>query len=219
MRTRVYLELSKRRTFAGAVDWPGWTRAGKTENDALYALVAYGERYRESIGGRAGGIGLPSTTADLEIVERLAGNATTEFGAPGVIPDVDRAQVTDVELAHLLDLLAGAWDAFASSAKRAAGKELGPSGPRGGGRSLARMVAHVAEADAAYVRAVGGSAEDGTDWNSVQEAFRQACIARAHGELPDKGPRGGERWPARYAIRRSAWHALDHAWEVEDRLA
>jgi hypothetical protein len=24
-------------------------------------------------------------------------------------------------------------------------------------------------------------------------------------------------WPVRYAARRTAWHALDHAWEIEDR--
>ena len=24
-------------------------------------------------------------------------------------------------------------------------------------------------------------------------------------------------WPQRYAARRIAWHALDHAWEIEDR--
>ncbi len=24
-------------------------------------------------------------------------------------------------------------------------------------------------------------------------------------------------WPARYFIRRSAWHVLDHAWEMEDK--
>jgi hypothetical protein len=26
-------------------------------------------------------------------------------------------------------------------------------------------------------------------------------------------------WPQRYAARRIAWHALDHAWEVQDRSA
>jgi hypothetical protein len=31
------------------------------------------------------------------------------------------------------------------------------------------------------------------------------------------GPLGGRRWPARYAAHRIAWHALDHAWEIEDR--
>jgi hypothetical protein len=38
------------------------------------------------------------------------------------------------------------------------------------------------------------------------------------GELAERGPRGGIRWPARYYVRRAAWHVLDHAWEIEDRL-
>jgi len=25
-------------------------------------------------------------------------------------------------------------------------------------------------------------------------------------------------WPARYYVRRAAWHVLDHAWEIVDRL-
>jgi hypothetical protein len=27
----------------------------------------------------------------------------------------------------------------------------------------------------------------------------------------------GTAWPARYVLRRMAWHVLDHAWEIEDR--
>ncbi|MGH2809540.1 MAG: hypothetical protein ACRDIA_01520, partial [Actinomycetota bacterium] len=49
---------------------------------------------------------------------------------------------------------------------------------------------------------------------AVRETFLEALKARAAGEIPDRGPRGGKRWTARYAIRRSAWHALDHAWEI-----
>ena len=30
-------------------------------------------------------------------------------------------------------------------------------------------------------------------------------------------PLADRRWPARYAAHRIAWHALDHAWEIEDR--
>jgi hypothetical protein len=218
LKTRVYLEVTKRRTFASAIDWPGWCRAGKTEEAALDALVAYGERYAKAIGKRAAALKLPESAGDIEVVERLTGNATTEFGAPGVIPDLDREPIQDAELESLLELAAAAWKAFDRAAAAAGGKTLGPSGPRGGGRSLEKMVEHVAGADAAYVRAIGGSAREGSDWKSVQRAFREACSARAHGELPDVGPRGGERWPARYAIRRSAWHALDHAWEIENRL-
>ena len=36
-------------------------------------------------------------------------------------------------------------------------------------------------------------------------------------EPSDGSPIAGKRWPLRYAARRIAWHALDHAWEIEDR--
>ncbi len=81
------------------------------------------------------------------------------------------------------------------------------------------MQAHVLEADEGYTSAVGGRATGGSPtWPKVQERFIESVRARAAGELPDFGPRGGQRWPALFAIRRSAWHALDHAWELEDRL-
>ncbi len=33
----------------------------------------------------------------------------------------------------------------------------------------------------------------------------------------DGTPAVAKGWPARCAARRIAWHALDHAWEIEDR--
>ena len=113
-----------------------------------------------------------------------------------------------------------AWDAFAEAAKRAKGKELGPSGPRGGGRSLEKMIEHVRGADEGYSGAIGQASKPaGAPWEKVQDNFIAAARVRNAGELPDVGPRGGERWPALFAMRRSAWHSLDHAWELEDRLS
>jgi hypothetical protein len=40
----------------------------------------------------------------------------------------------------------------------------------------------------------------------------------ARREVPPQGPRGGSRWTPRYFVRRAAWHILDHAWEIEDRV-
>jgi hypothetical protein len=35
---------------------------------------------------------------------------------------------------------------------------------------------------------------------------------------PVADPRQTKRpWSPRFFVRRSAWHALDHAWEIEDR--
>jgi hypothetical protein len=41
----VYLEIGGKRAFAGAVDWPGWSRSGRGEQEALEALIANGPRY------------------------------------------------------------------------------------------------------------------------------------------------------------------------------
>jgi hypothetical protein len=214
----VYLEVGAKRVFACAADWPGWARAGRDENAALTALVEYGPRYRAALGNPRG-LKLPAATDELRVVERLEGNATTDFGAPGVIPTVDKEPTDAAELDRLLSLLRSAWAAFDAAAEAAHGHDLAPSGPRGGGRSLAKLSDHVVEAEAAYVRGLGGRPDDRAAWPEVQKAFIAAAEARARGELPDAGPRGGRRWPARFAIRRSAWHSLDHAWEIEDRLA
>jgi hypothetical protein len=216
---RVLLEVGQKKTFAIALDWPGLARIGKTEADALQALVDYAPRYGKSMGATASSLKPPESVASLEVVARLDGNATTDFGAPGVVGDVDRQPVSGKELDALIERLRAAWTAFAKAADRAEGIELGPTGPRGGGRSLEKMRSHVAEADGGYTTALGGKAPRGeVPWSVVQDAFVAAARARAAGELPDVGPRGGTRWPARFAIRRSAWHSLDHAWEIEDRV-
>jgi hypothetical protein len=214
----VYLEVGAKRSFANAVDWPGWARSGRDEQAALTTLLDYGDRYRKAMGGAARKLDLPKAPEDLRVVERLDGNATTDFGAPGVIPDLDRRPTDDDELDRLLRLLKAAWAAFDAAANAAKAHDLAPAGPRGGGRTVAKMRDHVVEADAAYLGGLGGRHDPKTDWAALQEAFVAAANSRARGELPDIGPRGGKRWPARYAIRRSAWHALDHAWEIEDRL-
>ena len=51
----------------------------------------------------------------------------------------------------------------------------------------------------------------------LRDAFVDTVTARATGKpVPD--PRNTKRpWSPRYAVRRAAWHVLDHAWEIKDR--
>ncbi len=44
-QTEVYLEVGQKKTFAGALDWPGWCRSAGDEGAALAALIAYAPRY------------------------------------------------------------------------------------------------------------------------------------------------------------------------------
>jgi hypothetical protein len=48
------------------------------------------------------------------------------------------------------------------------------------------------------------------------EAMR-AAVLEVLRQPSDGSPLADRKWPARYAARRIAWHALDHAWEMEDR--
>lgn len=219
----VYLEIGKKRVFAGAVEWPGWCRSGKDEETALHALLAYAPRYSAVMKAAGLEFRMPASPTAFRIIERVAGNATTEFGAPAIAPSSDSRPLDDVELERLLQVFRGCWRTFDKIVKSAEGKEL-RKGPRGGGRDLHRIIEHVIGADAAYMSGVGAKfpGGDSQDLRKVLTASRKAIAAAlgaaARNELPKRGPRGGTHWSPRYFVRRSAWHVLDHAWEIQDRI-
>jgi hypothetical protein len=215
----VYLEAGSKKVFAVAVEWPGWARSARDADGALDALVAYGPRYKRALGAAARGLALPKSRKDLKVVGRVKGNATTDFGAPDITPKADRMPLDQKELKRTQRLVRASWDAFDASADAHARATL-TTGPRGGGRDVPKMRVHVMEGDMGYLSVLGGTVPRGVqlkDAEVVRAAFLDALEARARGDLPDTGPRGGKRWLPRFAARRSAWHALDHAWEIEDR--
>jgi hypothetical protein len=221
VRVDTYLEIGKKRTFAGAMDWPGWSRSGRDEGSALQALFEYGPRYERALRGAQVEFQAPTDASAFVVVERLEGNATTDFGAPAIAPAGDTRPVDGAELQRLQMLLAAGWQALDKAVRASAGKEL-RKGPRGGGREVDEIVQHVYGAEVAYLRQLGWQLKNEEDRNQDQRRFRQtvldALVAAVHGELPAQGPRGGARWTPRYFVRRTAWHALDHAWEIEDRI-
>ena len=218
----VYLEIGKKRTFAGAVDWPGWCRGGRDEGVALQALCDYAPRYARVLHTAGLGFQAPADASAFAVVERLEGDATTDFGAPGVVPSGDAQPVDAAELRRFQTLLKACWGAFDAAARAATGKEL-RKGPRGGGRDLEGVVQHVLGADAGYLARLAWKVEKGEaadlagELARTRQAILDALAAAAHGEVPEQGPRGGVRWTPRYFVRRVAWHVLDHAWEIEDR--
>ena len=115
MAVRVYLEAASRRTFACALDWPGWCRSGKDEDAALAALESYVPRYRPV--AEAAGFPLPGDLA-FEVVERLAGNATTDFGAPAIPAERDSAPLDAAAQERLSKLLDSARATFERVADR-----------------------------------------------------------------------------------------------------
>lgn len=219
----VYLEVGKKRTFAGALGWPGWCRSGRDAQSALQALFEFGPRYARVLRTSRLGFKSPTDVSAFVIVERLKGNATTDFGAPAIAPASDANPVHAEELRDLQKLLKACWRAFDTAVEAANGKSL-RTGPRGGGRQVEGIIRHVLESSAGYLNQVGWKFQesDGKDLNDqigqTQEATLSALAASARGQIPARGPRGGVRWSPRYFVRREAWHILDHIWEIEDRV-
>ena len=217
------MEVGDKRAFAGAIEWPGWCRTGRREDDALDLLFAYGTRYADVLAGSVRGFTVPRSRADLTVVERLTGDATTDFGAPSVAPAADERPLGSRDLTRLIAILEASWAAFDAIGEVAIGREL-RKGPRGGGRELDGIVDHVIGAEISYVAKLAAPRPkmEGRDRRAVateERAVVRDALSRAAGDgLPEHGPRGGKIWLPRYFVRRAAWHVLDHAWEIEDRL-
>ena len=158
----VYLELGKKRTFAGASEWPGWCRSGRDEHAALKALCDYGPRYAGVLRPAQLEFQAPADASAFAVIERLEGDATTDFGAPGRPPSSGTKLVDEAELRRFQELLKACWQAFDAAASAATGKEL-HKGPRGGGRNLEGIVQHALGAEAGYLTRVGGKLMKGEE--------------------------------------------------------
>ncbi len=213
---RVAIEATPKKAFATAVDWPGWSRSGKTPELALEAMAEHASRYAAV--AQDAGEGFPADPVGpdaFEVVEEAVGGGGTDFGVPSRVTDADRRPTTADEADRLRRLVAAAWttlDRVAATAPAELRK-----GPRGGGRDQDKMIRHVIEADQAYAREIGLRlrAPAAADRAAV-EAMR-AAVLEVIGTPSDGSPLADRKWTARYAAGRIAWHALDHAWEMEDR--
>ena len=211
----VTIEHAPKKTFASAADWPGWSRSGRTEELALEALAAYAPRYAVVAEAEHRRFAASVTVDDLEIVERQEGAGGTEFGVPSRPTEHDARPTDADEATRMAGLVGAAWSLFDRIAAGAP-EEL-RKGPRGGGRNTSKVVAHVMEADRAYAGEIGVKVREfAPDDRSAVDAMRGATLEVLRAAR-DGAPLAGRRWPARYAAHRIAWHALDHAWEIEDR--
>ncbi|MCD6020984.1 MAG: uncharacterized protein K0R20_694 [Actinomycetia bacterium] len=221
MPVEVSVEATGKRAFAGAIDWPGWCRSGKDEEAALETLFGYGPRYERVLKGSGVRFTAPARLSTLSVVERMEGDATTDFGAPSIAPEADATSIDRRWLTRIEEILRACWGSFDRAVAGVTGELR--KGPRGGGREVDAIVGHVVGAEGGYLRMIAGKppafAED--DASAARDPVRAAvleALERAVVDgIPEKGPRGGARWSARYFVRRDAWHVLDHAWEIEDR--
>ena len=70
VKVDVAIEAGQKKAFATAVDWPGWSRSGKTEDAAVESLIAYAGRYAPI--AKAAGEAFDPDKVDVDVVERLS---------------------------------------------------------------------------------------------------------------------------------------------------
>jgi hypothetical protein len=214
---RVQLETGPKgkKVVAVAPDWPGLARGDKTEDAAIECLLSYCPRYA-GVAALAGMGGTFAVRPDAVVVERYPGTGSTDFwGISFAFSSFDRQSMSSEELERELTLMRACW-AFFDDVRRCVSAEL-QKGPRGGGRDRDRIVRHTFAAQQDWARMLGlpvvPTDELLTDegLSSHREAYCGA-IRSFHSE-----ERTARKWPLRFLIRHTAYHTLDHAWEMEDK--
>jgi len=216
-KLRVLIEEPTRgkRWVAVAADWPGFERGGKTEDEAVEKLVRYVARYLPIAKRVRLGSELESQT-DVEIIGRYQGTGSTDFWGISFAPSPLDHEPYD---AHTFDrqvrLLRSAWTEFDETAARVSA-DLRP-GPRGGGRSRDRIIQHVTGQEGGdFSRRVGVPADYGDLPTPAELTVHRDRFVDAMRAWYEEGKPLG-KWTIPYLLRHSAYHVLDHTWEMQDR--
>jgi len=205
-----------KRSVAFALDWPGWSRGAKNAEEALATLEAYRGRYRQ-VADLAGMAREFDAAGPLEVVEDRVGTGSTDFWGISFSPSsTEEDPMDEAELERKVTLLRAAWAFFDDVAARVS-PEL-RKGPRGGGRERDAIIGHVIRVESMdFAAGVGIVVPDGNELiPDGIPGYREAYVAAMHDYNDGKVPRMRKR-TLPFLIRHSAFHTLDHAWEMEDR--
>lgn len=213
---RVALEIGPkgRRVAAVAPDWPGLERGAATEEAAIERLRLYLPRYA-TVAELAGMDAEFAAITTIDVVERYPGSGSTDFwGISFAFSDIDRQDLSSERLERELTLMRACWSFFDAVRSRVSAEMQ--KGPRGGGRDRDRIVRHTVATEADWAKKLGlATPPDGTLMEEGLSAHRDAyCSAIRTFHSQGKMARA---WPLRYLIRHTAYHTMDHAWEMEDK--
>ena len=213
---RVMLEIGPKgkQVVAVAPDWPGLERGAKTGEAAIARVQAYLPRYAP-VANLAGMGAEFAAIATVDVVEHYPGTGSTDFwGISFAFSSIDRQDMSSAELERDLTLLQACW-AFFDAVRSRVSAEL-QKGPRGGGRDRDRIVRHTLGTEQDWAAKLGvrmtfGALLTDEGLSAHRDAYRTAIRAfHAQGKP-------ARTWPLRYLIRHTAFHTLDHAWEMEDK--
>jgi len=217
VRTVIQRGPKEKKAAAFAIDWPGWSRGAKAPDAAVELLEAYRERYRP-IARLAGLEAEFDRAGDLEIIEDHVGVGSTDFWGISFAPSsFELAPMPDDEVERKLALLDAAWQFFDDVAARVS-LEL-EKGPRGGGRNRDEIVRHVVGNERNDLARKIGVLTPPDDLQTPEgiRSHREEFVAAMRGYNAQGKMARGRNWTIPLLLRHTAFHVLDHAWEMEDK--
>jgi hypothetical protein len=217
VRTVVQRGPKGKRSVAFSLDWPGWSRGAKTPEVALETLASYRERYRPV--ADLAGLGREFDAAGpIEVVEDQVGTPSTDFWAISFAPSSSEREepMRESDLERGITILRACWQFFDGVAARVSSEMR--KGPRGGGRDRHRIVRHTIRTESEdFAKQVGiRIPEEGALTPEGLREHRERYVAAMRAYNAGEGKRM-RSWTLPFLIRHSAFHTLDHAWEMEDK--
>ena len=218
-KLRVMLEIGPKgkRVVAVAPDWPGLERGAKTGEAAVARLQAYLPRYAP-VANLAGMGAEFAAIATSDVVERYPGTGSTDFwGISFAFSSIDKQGMSGGELERELTLMQACW-AFFDDVRSRVSAEM-QKGPRGGGRDRDRIVDHIFANEQDWAKGLGVHTPDGAMLTGEGLKAHRDAYCQAIRDYHAQGKSAGKmaKWPLRFLIRHTAFHTLDHAWEMEDK--
>jgi hypothetical protein len=217
VRTVVQRGPKEKKTAAFAIDWPGWSRGAKAPDVAVELLEAYRERYRPIV--RLAGLEEEFDAAGrLEIVEDHVGVGSTDFWGISFAPSsFEQGAMPEAELERKLALLEAAWSHFDDVAARVSPEMR--KGPRGGGRNRDEIIRHALGWERADLAKRVGVVVDPIVPPTPEglRSHRDEYVAALRTYNAEGRMARGRNWTIALLLRHTAFHVLDHAWEMEDK--
>lgn len=218
-QTRVTLEIGPKgkKVVAIAPDWPGLERGAKTGDEAIERLRSYIPRYSQ-VAKLAEMDAEFDAIKNLHVVEQYPGTGSTDFWSISfAFSSIDKQDMTGDELERELTLMQACW-AFFDDVRWRVSAEL-KKGPRGGGRDRDRIVRHTFAAEQDWAKGIGVSTPDGAMLTGEGLKAHRDAYCHAIRDYHSQGKWAGNmaKWPLRFLIRHTAFHTMDHAWEMQDR--
>lgn len=204
-----------KKVVAYAPDWPGLERGAATEEAAVEKLRSYIPRYAKvaklaHLDGELGGL------TKLEVAERYPGTGSTDFwGISFAFSKFDKQRISPDTLQRELALMRACWKFF-DGVRSSVSSEM-RKGPRGGGRDRDRIARHVMATEQQWSEKLGlRTSKDPVTTDEKEVAAWRNAYCAAIKKFHSEG-RMARTWPLRFLIRHTAFHTMDHAWEMEDK--